>query len=329
MKQTILVFLMLVLLCIVWANPIETVVLSRFWFDSNGDMQLQFSEHLWADSTSVSFFDGSNTYTFPVELSDTTLVIVQAPVQMNPLQGYFQISWQGITNEVSWGQGMENDLSPLTGTECAVHTLISEYDSSYWVWAKDFTPGSGFGHHPLARSTVDLACYDFSGSPVANIPVYYQSTWHPYCSTLENGHAELSLYCSKTRLVVKHPQTQEVVYDSTFFAEPGQTYSADVHFYHVAGEDPIAGIEQGVFTICPTILPGTASQILHLDYSKKIILSGKVELFDIKGRLLATQDYQDGGLDWQLPAKLSSGVYLLRLSTSRGVLGNQKLIILK
>jgi hypothetical protein len=332
MKRCFITLVLLGMLVSVFANPIATPVLSRFWFDAEGLLHLQYSPHLsFLSEQSAVVYDGTNYYTNTYDFSNENqpvTAVLDCP-NIGPQYGFLSVTVADITDEVHWGPSFENDLCSLFGTQCAVQVLVTGWDSSYWMWAKDISPTAGYDHYPSVGSTIDVACFDFSGAPVSDVPIYYNTLLFPHSSTLADGHDVIGEYSTKTRIMVKHPQTNETVCDTTFFAEPGQTYPINVYFYHVANEDPYTPVARGNFSIYPTVIHTSDSQSLHMKYDAKLNADTWVELYDIKGRFLAKQAYQEGGTDWSLPENLSSGVYFLRLNSNKQNLGNQKLIILK
>ena len=306
------------------------MVISRFWFDSQNLLKLELSDEMFSmPSGPLDVFDGSSHYYFDLDFEVISSPYIM-PVPINtPNEGFFSVSFQSLSEVVHWGADIQNDLSGFNGTECAVQIRVSDPEYIFSMWVKDYSPTSGTQQNPIARSNIDLVCYDFSGEPVADVPVQAWNMINPYASTDEDGHAFMTTYSGKINLKVRYPGTQEVVCDTTFFAEPGQSYPLEVHFTHVANEDPLAGVERGNFSIYPTVMRTSQSQSLQLNYDVKLSKPSQVELYDLRGRLLDKHVYADGGLQWQLPGKLPSGVYFLRLSCGKQNLGSQKLIILK
>jgi len=69
-------------------------------------------------------------------------------------------------------------------------------------------------------------------------------------------------------------------------------------------------------------------KILHLSFDGKLGSEAKVELYDLKGRIIARHNYSGTDFAWQLPY-LTNGVYFVKLVNGKQDLGSRKLIILK
>jgi len=201
-----------------------------------------------------------------------------------------------------------------------------EYTTKRWAKELKIYPDSEM--YPVTHSTLDLACFDFSGAPMEDIPFWMWYFYIPYGYTGVDGHYNQDIYCMKLNIKVKHPATQEVVCDSTFFAEPNQTYPVNVHFHHVGISDPTTQVVPAKLIVAPSVLRLSQGCTVTLDYAGKLSGQTNAEIYDLKGRLVAKTAYTASGMDWQLPP-MASGVYFINLNCSGQSLSKAKLIVLK
>jgi len=332
MKRIMLVLALMGVLSLAMANPLPPIYVSKFWIDVNGDLNLKFSDMMSYQTVSVDLFDGTNHYVDTIDFSNpANLIKIYPEAAVNAQQGYFSVTINqnaDYPEEVHWGTDISNDLSPLVTGECGMQAYVAEgFENTVTKWVKelDIYPNSQWW--PVAHSNIDVSVIDTFGNPVADYPVYVWFDYQPWDYTAENGHMLSEVFCSKLRIIVKHPQTQLALCDTTFFSEPGQNYSINVQFSDSEGEDPITPVMNGVFSIYPSVLRHGAND-LHLAYNGKLQTKAIAELYDLKGRLVGKQDYTGTGIDWILP-KLPSGVYFVQLIDGKQSLGTSKLIILK
>ncbi|MDD2228056.1 MAG: T9SS type A sorting domain-containing protein [Candidatus Cloacimonetes bacterium] len=330
MKRLFVVFLCLGTLSAMFANPPAPTFIGKIWFNELSQPQLQFRPNMeWYETTTVTVNDGYDDYNYSVDFTAPPPIIITLPSDhLTRQSGYIGITVFGLFSDTArWGESLTNHFSPLNGTECAVRYFTYDWDSSYPRFAKDYNPTSGEFMNPSARSTIDVYCHDLSGAPVVNVPITSFESSIPLVETDANGHSLSSVFSSKMRITIQDQLNQATILDTTFFAEPGQSYSIDVCLAHSASDDPVLQAPRGNFSIYPSVLRVNQDYTLHLNYDSKLV-SAQVELYDLKGRLLAKQDYTNDGMTWQVP-KLASGIYFVRLSSGSRNLGNSKLIVLK
>lgn len=331
MKHVFASLTLLFILSAISANPIEPMAIGKIWFNDQAQAQMEFAPNMdWCANEIVNISDGFDSYTYTVDFTAPEPIIITLPSgHLTPQQGYIYVGIPGsISESAHWGSDISNDFSSLNGTECAVRTLMGNAGISYSWFAKDYTPTSGEFMNPSARSTIDIMCVDFSGAPAANVPIYAWGFYEQLGVTDSNGHAILSVFSSKSNIRIKNPLTNTEVFNTTFFAEPGQTYNFTVNLGSSAGDDQIIPVPAGNFSIYPSVLRFRDNGIVNLSYDAKLDADSHIELYDIKGRLLDSRVYTSTNMQMQLP-KLSSGVYFLRLSNKGRLLGNSKLIVLK
>ncbi len=337
MKHALLLLILLgsIYLCI--ANPLPPMIMSKFWFNDSGELQVRYSSsYLGAGVLTADLFDGSNHFLNTIDFSSISNITVSYPdANVTPFQGYLSASlsiFPGWQEQVHWGPSLENDISSIAPGECGMNTYWTYQSGSgpdentITIWVKELQTNQNSETYPEARCNLDVYCQDFSGAPVEGIPVWLFD--QSLGNTLDNGHYTAQGICRKHHLRVYHPQTQEAVLDTMFFAEPNQSYGYNVFFYHVATDDPVIPGPTGTISLYPSVLRSSDNQRVHLDYSGKVPTNTEVSIFDLKGRYLAASPYTEGGLDWELP-HLASGVYFIRLHSGKHYLGSGKLIVLK
>ncbi len=332
MKRTLFILIMLGIVSLAVANPLPSIYVNKFWINGDGDLTLKFSDFMSEQTALVDLYDGTNHFVNTIDFSSVpNLLVVYPEAAVSALQGYFMVTINQMTDsieEVHWGSELTNDISSLATGECGMQAYVSDgFDSTVVRWVKelDLYPNSQWW--PVAHSNIDVSVVDTFGNPIADYPVYVWFEIVPWDYTNETGHMLGEVFSSKLHIVVKHPQTQEAFCDTTFFSEPGQTYSINAQFNDSEANDLLTPGIRGNLHIYPNVLRRN-EQSLHLSYDGKLQANSRAELFDLKGRLVARQDFIDSGMDWQLP-KLTSGVYFVHLVSGKHSLGSSKLIILK
>ncbi|PKN71892.1 MAG: hypothetical protein CVU50_09615 [Candidatus Cloacimonetes bacterium HGW-Cloacimonetes-3] len=331
MKRLLAVILLIGTIGAIFANPIEMKLIGRIWFTEQNQPKLEFSPHMFYNGTAdVIIYDGYDSYTYAVDFTADNPVIIDLPqAHLSREQGYLQATIVGyVTDSVSWGESIANGFSSLVGTQCATQLLVSGWESSYYLFAKDYSTESGSAFDTLARITINVHCSDQNGNPASNYPIMMMSMWPPLSYTDSNGNASFSFYCCKAMLSVRSLTSWDVVADTVFFAEPDQTYNIDFVVPSSAINDQFSQIPQGNFSIYPNVLRSHNSGVVNLSYDAKLDADSHIELYDIKGRLIESRVYTATNMQLQLP-RLASGVYFLRLSSKGRLLGNSKLIVLK
>lgn len=328
MKRIVLILILLATLSLALANVMPSYALKKVWVDANGDLQVKFFAGTLFGNVGIDLFDGSEHFVDTIDFDNpANFTQVYPDAAVSSASGNITVTnnvWTyGVGDEVHWGAGLENDLSPLASGECAMQVHHPFYSDTSVLWVKELDMYMDSSHWPETRSNLEVSIVDCYGSPVANCPVFTWSEQMPAGVTDVNGHYYIEVVSSKLRVLVKHPQTQEAVLDTTFFAEPLQTYTFNVQFPETAVSD----LEYlGTFKVYPSVLRN--AEDLHLSFDGKLGSEAKVELYDLKGRIIARHNYSGTDFAWQLPA-LSNGVYFVKLLNGKQDLGSRKLIILK
>ncbi|MDD4309487.1 MAG: T9SS type A sorting domain-containing protein [Candidatus Cloacimonetes bacterium] len=334
MKRFVFILILLGSFVLAFANPLPSLLINKFWIDDSGDLNVKYASSFLQQEGTFDLFDGTNHFVDEITFSNSaSLVKVYPDAAVTALQGYFSVTSTltgGEPAEVHWGQEIENDISSLSDGECGMRVYVSDgLDSAILMWVKELDIFESSEWWPFSHSNIDVTVLDSGGQPISDYPVYMWFPYSPWAVTAEDGHVVNEIYSTKLRLIVKHPDTQIAVCDSSFFAEPGQNYNFTIQFSSSAGEDPFIGIKLGQLSVYPSVMKLSSHQSLNISYSNKLTQPAVVELYDLKGRLLGKQDYVAGVLEWRLPNKLSSGVYFLRLNSGTTNLGSRKLILLK
>ena len=131
----------------------------------------------------------------------------------------------------------------------------------------------------------------------------------------------------KTQIWVNNPITNEIAFNTQFFAEPGALIPFSVQL-PVSVEENIVSIPAGKLNLYPSVLHPHWNESIRISYDTKLTGKAELVLYDLKGRHLAEKVYDQNEIEWRLP-KLSSGIYFVRLTNQGKALGTAKLIILK
>lgn len=331
MKRVIIALLLLLSLGLTMANPIEYKLIGKLWFSEQDELKLQFRQMLCGqDDRVVTISNGTNVRIEIVNFSQQEPPIVTIPSGFfNREAGYLSVSVGDLpTEEISWGTALDKDFCPLEGTQTATQLLISHPENSYYLFAKDYNPTCGTEFNTTARSSVNIHVRNQFGNPVPYYPINLQYMYPPDIYTDAQGNASFEYYCSKLRIILLYPNSWITECDTTFFAEPDQTYNIDFQITASSSIDPVCPPTGGSLVTYPSVLRSADNVTVHLVYNGKIDSSAQVELYDLKGRLLLSKEQHGNEMLLQLPG-LNSGVYFLRLTSGGINLGSSKLIILK
>jgi len=335
MKRSVLVLILFITIIPAWSNPIVPNLISRFWFEQENVLEIELSAFVGTFQTAeIIYLDAEDSLTIQVNPNAVTVQQINVPQSVNtPASGFFTIRIPQLYEEtVHWGTGLENDLSPLNGTQCAVQILYSNLDGdNVYGWAKDVSPAVCGPNYCSARFTYRVECTDLSGLPVAGVSVYNsQSAGGIFINpaiTNSAGIATGELYPMKTQIWVNNPITNEIAFNTQFFAEPGALIPFSVQL-PVSVEENIVSIPAGKLNLYPSVINSGGDRSIRISYDTKLTGKAELVLYDLKGRHLAEKVYDQNEIEWQLP-KLSSGIYFVRLTHQGKALGTAKLIILK
>ena len=332
MKRIVFILILLAILSLGFANAMIPYAVKKLWIDTNGDLHVRYFDATLFGTVTMDLYDGTNHFVDTIDFSNPdNFDKVYPDANVSAMQGYVSVTnnlWSyQFADSLRWGYGQEGDLSPLSPGECAMQVHHPYYSDSEVLWVKELDLYMDSVYWPETRSNLDVIILDSYGNPVGNYPVFMWSDINPTGLTDQSGHFSTEVLCAKLRVLVKHPQTQEAVIDTIFFAEPLQTYIFGVQLGDSDGEDPLTPLQRGIFSVYPTVLRHGVND-LHLAYDGKLPNAATVELYDLKGRLIGKQEYTSSGMNWQLAA-LPNGVYFIRLVNGKQNLGSCKLIILK
>ena len=335
MKRSVLSLLLFLAAVSAWSNPIVPNLISRFWFEPENILQIELSENVGIfQAAEITYLDAEDSLTIPVNPNATSVQQINVPQSINtPASGFFTIRIpQQFDETVHWGAGLENDLSPLYDTQCAVQLLYNNFmGDAVYGWAKDISPAVCGPNYCSARFTYRVECTDLSGFPLAGVSVYNSqspgiTSINPVITNNE-GIATGELWPMKTRIWVTNPITNETAFNTQFFGEPGVVIPFSVQL-PVSVEDNILSVTAGKLKLYPSVINSGFNKSIRISYDTKLTGKAELVLYDLKGRYIAETVYNQNEVEWQLP-KLSSGIYFVRLSHQGKALGTAKLIILK
>lgn len=317
------------------ANPMVERAIQQFWFDDSGELMLQFgNECLSMAGFDFTISDGVNTITpvlnlpvdyqlYPFTINLSALMPVST---LSPESGHLRLSFQDrMVEEVRWGESGEVDLSPLIATQSIYQSKVitPDHESSHELWAKSDHPDFVTNYDSSTRSTITIYTAYPDGSPAPNIPLFYQNLWPAWAYSDAEGKIELSVHCAKTNLRIIQPQTQIVIFDEQFIAEPAGCYVYNVLVNEVSNQDLHQQIPRVELKLNPNVVkPG---QKMQLDLGNSEASPDKLRLFDVKGRIVGEYPFTES---WQ-PPQLGSGVYFLQLWQGESALDSVRFIMLK
>ncbi|HPH94095.1 MAG TPA: hypothetical protein PKU76_04225, partial [Candidatus Cloacimonas sp.] len=162
MKRRVLSLLLFIAVISAWSNPIEPNLISRFWFEPENILQIELSEYVGLLQTAeITYLDAEDSLTIPVNPNATFVQQIYVLQSINtPASGFFTIRIpQQFDETVHWGAGLQNDLSPLYDTQCAVQLLYNNFmGDAVYGWAKDISPAVCGPDYCSARFTYRVEC---------------------------------------------------------------------------------------------------------------------------------------------------------------------------
>ena len=331
MKQLLLLVLFVMLLGLAFANPLEPLYTCRFWFDNSGDLNVSYNEQ-FSQAWDVDLFDGVNHYVRQINPENpSTLTQVYPDVVCTPQTGVLTItnlSYPDFPETVHWGTGEDIQITSLAPGQCGIQFYYEEgMENTIKMWGKDLISNPVHIWSPTETSILRVHCYTQDGSGIAGVSVYIYTPHVLWDETDADGWINRNVISSMITVFVKDIQTQVIIYQNTFFAEPGITYTLAMYVPGSANADAVAEASPGVLNIRPSVLRSCEEAVLNLKYEGDLSTSAQVELYDLKGRAIANR-VMSAEMNWTLPG-LSSGVYFLRLTDQGRIKGTRKLIVLK
>lgn len=319
------------------ANPMVPRAIQQFWFDDSGDLMLQFGwESCMFSDHEITISDGVNSINPVLDLPNDeqaypitiNLNALMPDLGVSPESGFLQLQFEGgfsSTEQVSWGPGGDVNLSPLISTQSIYQTgLIDPGGFEYLeFWAKSDHPDMVAEYDSSTRSIITVYTKYQDGTPAANIPLYYQGAWTPWAHSDAEGMIELILPCARTRLQIRHPVTDELVFDEQLYAEPAGCYVYNVVLQAVSNQDAHQEIPAVSLKLSPNVIK--PEQKMQLDLGESEAHFDRIRLFDVKGRMVGEYPFTKS---WQ-PPKLNSGVYFLQLVQGDNALDLARFIMLK
>lgn len=332
MKNIVLFVMFILLVGVALANPLEPLFTSRFWFDNAGDLNVRYTDQ-GSQAWQADLFDGVNHYQRQINPENpATLTQVYPDAAGTAQSGYLQVTnlaYPGFSEEVHWGPGEDDQITSLAPGQCGIQFYYAEgVENTIKLWGKDLisNPESIWG--PTECSTLRVFCHTTAGTGIAGVPIYLFSPYAFWQQTGADGWVNHSIVSARVTVYVRDAQTNAIIYQNTLFTEPGITYTLDMIVSGSANADMEATSSPAVFSAHPSVLRSSGDRVLHLDYDGKIGSDLQAELYDLKGRLIASKAVSAAQTNWTMP-ELSSGVYFLRFSDRGRALGVRKLIVLK
>lgn len=332
MKRYIVLFLLLGLAVLAYANPIMVYPIQAMWFTTNDEAIFQFSQHMdnaWAHE--VSFSSGGDFYPLPDNISidyphyiNASQVFPQLGLERESGTLYFRFE-EYEAYQFTWGQGNEVDLRPLLPGQAAMIIEGGNGLHQGYTWVKCSTIPSPI-EGPQDQDAVQLNIHVQleNGVPATGVPIYYDLNNWSAGSTDEAGNFQRLCYPARCRFRVKDPLTEQWIYDTVNYPEPGDTLNIVVTVSGTANQDPIA---PAAFRIYPNVLRSTEGTELRIECEKTPGAESFLELYDLRGRRLESRVFNGSGT-YQL-SDLGMGIYFLKLTDNGRVLGSRKILVLE
>lgn len=331
MKNHVVLVLFLLMAGLAFANPLEPLYTCRFWFDSAGDLNVRYNEQ-WSQAWQADLFDGVNHYVRQINPENpSTLTQVYPDAACTPQTGGLTIvnqTYPSFPETVQWGSGADSQITSLAPGQCGIQFYYAEdVENTIKMWGKDLISNPVNIWYPTETSTLRVYCHTQSGTGIAGVPVYLYTPNTIWQQTGADGWINHGVISSRLTIYIRDVQTNIIIFQHTLFAEPGITYTLDMVVPGSANDDAVVEASPGMFSIRPSVLRSCGDAMLNLKYEGNLSHAAKVELYDLKGRAVASR-VMDAETNWNLPG-LSSGVYFLRLTDRGKIMGTRKLIVLK
>jgi len=337
----------------IYANPSPPQVVSEVWFAENGHFMMELSS---SSPSSYPVFDMSDIYLnthnwlshIPLSGSivfgggvvvDITALIPE--MVFNPeddtLEIYYYSSGQlYFSNSIQWGEDFNthNINAPNPGQSLVFcHTF-----NGYEVFKEEPpTPGS----HPytaLARDTLRVIVTDQYGNPISGAPVFLSINMRPwvpnsYRVTDADGVLADTLYAGKCLVRVKHPQTNTIIFEQTYWLEPNQTTTIPIQISMTGVNDNTApALSATELKAYPSPFNLSKHEMITFQYDSKTKLLSKsyIKIYDAKGRFVCQIPMSDKvTASWKPDKDISSGMYFARLISGNRIVDTTTFIVIK
>lgn len=344
MKKILLLMLLSACLALM-ANPIGETIVSEFWFDAQGDMNVELSRNYGGplEDIRLRFSNGTTAeelpepIVIPQEGQATCINLGQLlpNLEFDPWSGEMIVEMAGLEEPfyqvvyANWEPGWR----PILGQSFVAVYDMGEWDEAY-LWTKETPPTPGtYPYHTLARAPLNVYCVDQNGNPVQNARVYVVSHYGNSGYTDEEGYFGDSCLCHSIRIMVLHPQTNATVYNLNHYFHPDEPVNITVTMTLTSNEDhslpsvPLKGLE--AFPN-PFIAKFHDKISLRFDGDQKVLSGGKVIVYNLRGQEVASIEMQpDLEQSWIPEPDLPSGTYLLQLKKADIEYGSQRIRIIK
>lgn len=329
MKRYIMLFLLVGLAAVAFANPIMVYPIQAIWFDYYLEPIIQF--HGSFDNNMIhlcQFSNGGEFYSIPEDyIVNENYVYIRNAIPLlviNRSEGTLLCKFADdpFVYHYTWGQGNEVDLRPLYPGQAAMIVEGSYSSSQYYMWVKNDSVPEPW---EAADGEVQLnisAQYE-NGAPATGVPVYFSAEDWYVGSTNDAGILHRTLYPARNHIRIKDPLTNQYIYDSIAYPEPGEDLDIAVTVSGASTQDQLA---PSVFRIYPNVLRRSENCVLQIECDKAPGADSFLEIYDLRGRKLESRTYTGSG-DYLLP-ELGTGVYFVKISDNGMTLGSQKILVL-
>jgi hypothetical protein len=318
------------------------------WFDANEHFMVEFmNDSQWLNNMgSIYVTDMINAQPFYFNFSSVpmdsrvvldftelfpTLVFNQ---QDGGLSIYHQIMADStILEQVSWGNDLTHSVIAPAQGRSIIHgyTNMPTPEGYPYAWY--------IGDHPTPGEYNIVATHNFSvhityqdGSPIAALPLYYNTYVPPFAYTDENGFYTHTYSAGRWRLIVRQPVTDEIFYNQMFWLNPDGTTDVYIQLPLTDNEDEVLPLIQNGLKAYPVPFSTSRSGFISFNYNgnTRLVKDSYIRLYDTKGRFVTQIPYFiKGATNWTPPAGMASGMYLARLISGNRFVDTTSFSIIK
>ena len=349
MKHYISLWLFLLIMSFLFANPIAPVIISELYFEGDDwtielfdyyEFGLTSLDGCYIMSSSDSAYFNNGICFEPGEIIVVSEADLQSPLSINKEGDFIYIVGEEFEDFALFGNYQYSWVNPPYDNQSLARVVLSSrpyYRELFFIFAKENQPS--LGSNPFSVNTYGTLngyVYDIYNNPVYNAEIHYcpASDFSEFFSD-ENGYFENSqMYGMNYNVTVK---INSIVYADTFITvEPDSTTFIDFHTnYDPLNTDDcqIQEVEYGLSNYPNPFNPST-----NISFSVTQIPSFvTVEIYNSKGQKIdelsitnpsnAGQVFQSS-ITWEAD-NYPSGVYLYKLVIDGKEVAGNKMLLLK
>lgn len=344
MKFIMITLALIVLSIALYSNPITAEIVSEFWFSNEGHLMMEFCMnynyndqpvnlsdiHLVNDAMDVTIplAGAVSAYPYVVDVSSLIPGFTLNP-EVDTLLVYFDNS-SGFAGSTyyRWGNCPYSRISSISPGQSAVRV----HTSDGFVLAKDEPPTPGASpYSPIARDTLIIMVTNQFGEPMSGVPVLLYNLYYTNYTDI-NGIFTVTTWASRCGIIVRHPQTNEIVYQQSHILEPNETTVIPVTISITANEDELIPVPIKGLHVYPSPFNHNTADAITFKYDGETKLSRDTyfRLYDTKGRFILQIPMDIKGMaSWKPASDIASGLYFARLISGNRIVDSTPISIIK